>query len=379
MAGWSVKFPCSVLVWPAIDEVEMNDGESLRSYSETGDEKAFRDLVGRHSGMVYSTAPRRMGEAHAAEDVTQAVFCLLLRKAARLYDAPDLAACPAEVSAAVCPWLELENPLRFCAAYALALVEGERLEALLPVLADGLRDDLRQHHVLELLEQLGPAASVLAPELAELLVEAEREGLVSLRGRLVKVLASVSPESRNDWPEVDGYLRTKEEAENLERKIVDDTASIEELVAGLKHPSISWMAALTLEEMGPAAADALPGLRSALAEPDNDHIAYMAAAIKAIDPASPKPLFGRDDLLATLRGLSETVAELGPALAPSDHEAVTELIDDSQRFTPEQLADHARQLKAIHPRLRQVFVGELLKLDPALETVLDPDPSSPGH
>ena len=85
-----------------------------------------------------------------------------------------------------------------------------------------------------------------------------------------------------------GYLRTKEATESLERKIVDDTASIEELVAGLKNPSVSWMAALTLEEMGPAAADALPGLRSALAEPDNDHIEYMAAAIKAIDPSFPE-------------------------------------------------------------------------------------------
>ena len=50
-----------------------------------------------------------------------------------------------------------------------------------------------------------------------------------------------------------------------------------------------------------------------------------------------------------------------------------------RRFTPEQLADHARQLKAIHPRLRQVFVGELLKLDPALETVLAPVASPPAH
>jgi hypothetical protein len=252
-------------------------------------------------------------------------------------------------------------------------------EALLPVLADGLRDDLRQHHVLELLEQLGPAASVLAPELAELLVESDRDGLVALRAKLVKVLASISPESRNEWPEVDGYLRTKEEADNLERKIVDDTASIDELVAALKNPRVSWMAALTLEEMGPAAADALPGLRSALAEPDNDHIGYMAAAIKAIDPASPRPLFERDEMLATLRGLSETVAELGPALAPSDFEAVTELIDDSRSFTPEQLADYARQLEAIQPRLRQVFVGELLKLDPALDTVLAPVVSPPAH
>ena len=101
----------------------------------------------------------------------------------------------AEVAAAVRPWLELEDPLRFCAAYALALVEGERLEALLPVLADGLGDNLRQNHVLDLLERLGPAASVLAPELAELLVEADRDGLVALRAKLVKVLASVSPES----------------------------------------------------------------------------------------------------------------------------------------------------------------------------------------
>jgi DNA-directed RNA polymerase specialized sigma24 family protein len=52
----------------------MNDGELLRQYSETGHEGAFQDLVGRHVDLVYSTALRRMGESHAAEDVTQAVF-----------------------------------------------------------------------------------------------------------------------------------------------------------------------------------------------------------------------------------------------------------------------------------------------------------------
>ena len=70
----------------------MNDGELLRSYREAGDEKAFRELIERHADMIYSTAFRRIGDAHAAEDVTQAVFCLLLRKAGRLYDVPDLAA-----------------------------------------------------------------------------------------------------------------------------------------------------------------------------------------------------------------------------------------------------------------------------------------------
>jgi RNA polymerase sigma factor (sigma-70 family) len=57
----------------------------LRDYADRGDESAFRELVNRYIDLVYSAALRRVGgNADTAEDVTQAVFTDLARKARSL-------------------------------------------------------------------------------------------------------------------------------------------------------------------------------------------------------------------------------------------------------------------------------------------------------
>jgi RNA polymerase sigma factor (sigma-70 family) len=54
----------------------------LRDYADRGNESAFQELVNRYIDLVYSTALRRVGgNADAAQDVTQAVFTDLARKA----------------------------------------------------------------------------------------------------------------------------------------------------------------------------------------------------------------------------------------------------------------------------------------------------------
>lgn len=68
-----------------------DDAELLRRYAEENSEPAFAELVQRHLGLVYHAALRQVGgDAHRAQDVAQAVFTDLARKAAALARRPVL-------------------------------------------------------------------------------------------------------------------------------------------------------------------------------------------------------------------------------------------------------------------------------------------------
>lgn len=58
------------------------DGDLLDDFARTGSDAAFGELVRRHVGLVYSVALRQTGQPHQAEEITQAVFIILARKAA---------------------------------------------------------------------------------------------------------------------------------------------------------------------------------------------------------------------------------------------------------------------------------------------------------
>ncbi|MCI0745270.1 MAG: sigma-70 family RNA polymerase sigma factor [Verrucomicrobia subdivision 3 bacterium] len=62
----------------------MEDSELIECYARTQSESAFKALVERHAGLVYGSALRQVCDSQLAEDVTQAVFILLARKAASL-------------------------------------------------------------------------------------------------------------------------------------------------------------------------------------------------------------------------------------------------------------------------------------------------------
>jgi RNA polymerase sigma factor (sigma-70 family) len=63
---------------------DAKDMDLLRDYVQRNSEDAFAELVQRHINLVYSVALRHVGIAAHAEEITQAVFIILSRKACKL-------------------------------------------------------------------------------------------------------------------------------------------------------------------------------------------------------------------------------------------------------------------------------------------------------
>ncbi len=62
----------------------MDDLELLREYATRKSEEAFAALVKRHVDFVYSTSVRLVRDVHLAEEITQAVFLVLAKKAGKI-------------------------------------------------------------------------------------------------------------------------------------------------------------------------------------------------------------------------------------------------------------------------------------------------------
>jgi RNA polymerase sigma factor (sigma-70 family) len=70
----------------------MDDARLLLDYVATGSQSAFAQIVRRHVDLVYATALRHVRDAQLAQDIAQAVFLLLARKARSLRHETVLAA-----------------------------------------------------------------------------------------------------------------------------------------------------------------------------------------------------------------------------------------------------------------------------------------------
>ena len=77
-----------MLFAPEIDDLEAapaeSDGRLLERFIRFEDEYAFEEIVRRHGLMVLGVCQRVLGQRHDAEDCFQAVFMVLMRKAATI-------------------------------------------------------------------------------------------------------------------------------------------------------------------------------------------------------------------------------------------------------------------------------------------------------
>ncbi|MHC4777913.1 MAG: sigma-70 family RNA polymerase sigma factor [Planctomycetota bacterium] len=78
--------------------MEGTDFELAQAFLREGDVRSFRELVDRHSGLVFHLACRLTRNYHEAEDVTQDVFLVILRKLAQYQEGRSFRAWSAAIT-----------------------------------------------------------------------------------------------------------------------------------------------------------------------------------------------------------------------------------------------------------------------------------------
>jgi RNA polymerase sigma factor (sigma-70 family) len=182
-----------------------SDRELLDAFAQAGDQRAFAVLVERYRSLVYRVCRRILVDTHEAEDATQAVFVVLMKKASSLRKNGLLASWLHAVARQTALYMarrRVHRSQREVVAGELLAAEGAEApdaatrEALLGVLdreLAALSDRQRQAVILRYLEghSAGEAAAIAGCEVSALKVRAS-DGLARLRSRLARQSVALS-------------------------------------------------------------------------------------------------------------------------------------------------------------------------------------------
>jgi len=241
-----------------------SDYSLLRAYVDEGSEGAFTELVGRYLGMVHASALRQTGRPDLAEEVSQAVFILLARKASSFDPKVFLGG-----------WLF--RSVRFAAN---DLLKAERRRQFRETAAYHMKD--QEEKAVEA-GAAGPGGDVLWTQVAP-----ELDGCLSELGEKDRVAILLRFFEDKSFPEVGQALRLSEEA--ARKRVNRALDKLQGLLQrrGLTATALGLGSLLSAKAAGSVSASAMPaGLGSKVA---GVAIAANSGAITATSATSAATL-----------------------------------------------------------------------------------------
>jgi hypothetical protein len=214
----------------------------------------------------------------------------------------------------------------------------------------------------------GDPARSLIPDLMAYATAAERP---HIRESALKAIASIQPDAIASMPEVAEVQARAAESEAIRNRVSSATRTFDDLVAGLREPSVAVTAATALADWGTAAASTLPALRSALAGMDEDSRDRIVEAMRRIDPSVQVERVPFDTVFSgVIHGSSVLPGQpLDPALRHAD-----QLLMDYRMHptwcTPEELTTLTQKLAFKTPSVAEAFLRGIADKDPALASRL---------
>jgi hypothetical protein len=261
-----------------------------------------------------------------------------------------------------------DESMRLNAACALATsqLDDPRVASSLGNALTNL-DSLTTRMSVEALQKAGPKAASFLPALLDFAKNTTDD---YLRKDTLRAVAAIQPDIGDNHPEVASVVAVDARERELGEKLQNGGASIDDLMAALRVPRYSTLAAVRIGELGAFGAQALPLLRSALEGRDED---ARDQIVQAIQKVAPDTKIERVEAKAMMDAIIGTELSLG-ARGDNYEDPVTKLIMERRAFstwwTRDEVVSFAKRLNTLEPSVAQTFVSNVTERDPAMTDYL---------